>query len=364
MAILDMHGQALLDEFIEKRPMFEFMQDLVLEKIRSLLKENNLLVTAVEGRVKDVNSLAGKLELKGYKYKSLSDITDLLGCRVVTFYSAEVDKIASLIEKNFVVDWENSVDKRKMHSLDQFGYMSLHYICSIPKQLYFDEEHPEINEWRFEIQMRTALQHVWATAYHDTGYKSDIEVPREYIRALSRLAGILEIADEQFSEIIGDLAEYRRRVRALVKDKKFADLTLDGDTFRSYLELNPFDRLNQKIAAINKAEIAPQSFMPYLNIFLLLEFKTLADIEKLIADYSEEAYQLALLQLGNTDIDIVSSTIGVQNLCIVFILKYGSGEGGLKLFYDSIYGERESNIRAARRTYKQALTAHIIEEEE
>ena len=363
MAILDMHSQALLDEFVEKRPMFELMQNIVLNKIKDLLKENNLLVTTVEGRVKDPSSLAGKLELKGSKYKTLSDITDLLGCRVVTFYSEEVDKIASLIERNFDIDWENSVDKRKMHDLDSFGYMSLHYICSIPKELYYDEKQPEINEWRFEIQMRTALQHVWATAYHDTGYKSDVEVPKEYIRALSRLAGILEIADEQFSGIIGDLAEYRRKVKALVRDKKFADLALNGDTFKSYLELNPFDRLNQKIAAINKAEINPQSFMPYLYILLQFEFKTLADIEKLIADYSEEAYQLALLQLGNTDIDIVSSTIGIQNLCIVYLLKLGDGEGGIKLFYDALYGERKSNINSAKRTYKQALTAHIIDEE-
>ncbi len=363
MAILDMHCQALLDEFIEKRPMLELMQGIVQDKIKNLLKENNLLVTTVEGRVKEPGSLAGKLELKGSKYKTLSDITDLLGCRVVTFYSDEVDKIASLIEKNFDVDWENSVDKRKMHNLDSFGYMSLHYICSIPKEMYYDEKQPEINSWRFEIQMRTALQHVWATAYHDTGYKSDVEVPKEYIRALSRLAGILEIADEQFSHIIGDLAEYRRKVKALVRDKRFDDLALNGDTFKSYLELNPFDRLNQRIAAINKAEINPQSFMPYLYVFAEFGFQTLADIEKLIAEHSEDAYQLALLQLGNTDIDIISSTIGLQNLCIVYLLKSGDGEGGVKMFYDWLYGERRSNINSAKRTYKQALTAHIIDEE-
>lgn len=362
MANLDAHSQALLDDFIAERPVFIEMLDVVLNRIKALLKENNILVTTIEGRVKEVDSLRGKLELKGGKYKTLNDITDLLGMRIVMFYSDEVDKVASLIERSFKIDWDNSVDKRKMLNLDQFGYMSLHYICCIPPELFSDPEHPEINEFRFEIQMRTALQHVWATAYHDTGYKSDVEVPREYIRALSRLAGLLETADEQFSKIIRDLADYRRKVKTLVKDGKFEDLELNGDTFKSYLELGPFDKLNSKIASINKAEITEQSFLPYLEIFTKLGFKTLAEVEKMKEENFEDAYQLALIQLGNTDIDILASTIGVQNLCLVQILKNGYGEAGLKLFYEWLYGPRKTNERSAQRTYKQALLAHIITE--
>jgi len=363
MANLDAHSQQLLDEFIEERPLFIEMLDVVINKIKALLKENNILVTTIEGRVKEVSSLAGKLELKGGKYKSLNDITDLLGLRVVMFYSDEVDKVASLIERNFKVDWEDSVDKRKVLNLDQFGYMSLHYICCIPPELLSVPGHPEVNEFRFEVQMRTALQHVWATAYHDTGYKSDVEVPREYIRALSRLAGLLETADEQFSRIIRDLSDYRRKVKALVKDGKFEDLELNGDTFKSYLELGPFDKLNSKIASINKAEVTEQSYSPYLEIFVKMGLKTLADIEKLKADYFEDAYQLALIQLGNTDIDILSGTIGVQNLCLVYILKNGEGEPGLKKFYEWLYGPRKINENSARRTYKQALLANVISEQ-
>lgn len=363
MANLDAHSQKLLDEFIEERPLFIEMLDVVINKVKALLKENNILVTTIEGRVKEINSLAGKLELKGGKYKSLNDITDLLGLRIVMFYSDEIDKVASLIERHFKIDWENSVDKRKMLNLDQFGYMSLHYICCIPPELFEIPGHPEVNEFRFEIQMRTALQHVWATAYHDTGYKSDVEVPREYIRALSRLAGLLETADEQFSGIIRDLSDYRRKVKALVKDGKFEDLELNGDTFKSYLELRPFDKLNEKIASINKAEIAPQSFSPYLEIFIRMGIRTLADIEKLKSDYFEDAYQLALIQLGNTDIDILAGTIGVQNLCLVHILKNGDGEPGLKKFYEWLYGPRKANENSAKRTYKQALLANIISEQ-
>ena len=356
---MDMHCQMIMEEYLNNHASFEKMRDLVMDKIQALLKENSLLVTAVEARVKEEKSLAGKLELKGGKYASLSDITDIVGARVITFYSDEVDKIASLIEQNFEIDWDDSVDKRKMLDPDQFGYMSLHYICRIPKSMFFDEAHPEINEYRFEIQMRTALQHVWATAYHDTGYKSDVEVPREYIRALSRLAGVLEIADQQFSEINVELAEYRRKVRALVKGGKFEDLELNGDTFSSYLEIAPFEKLNAKIASINKAEIQAQSLAPYLQVFKRLGFKTIGDIEKLKADYADDAYRLAVLQIGGTDLDILAETIGIQNLCTVYIIKNGYGEKGMKQFFDILYGERERNLSSAKRVIEQAGTIDI-----
>ncbi len=357
---MDLHCQMIMDEFFEDQSTFEAIKNFTLAKIKSLLSESGILVTAVEGRVKEAKSLAGKLELKGSKYNSLSDITDIVGCRVITFYAEEVDKIAAIIEKNFDIDWENSVDKRKLLDTDQFGYMSLHYVCRIPESLFKDTTKPKVNQYRFEIQMRTALQHVWATAYHDTGYKSDIEIPKEYIRALSRLAGVLEIADKEFSSILGSLAEYRRKIHALVKDGKFSDLDIDSDTFRDYLALDPFGILNRNIASINKAEIQEGGMLQYIEIFKRFGFKTLQDIQDMIKNYSDDAYRLAILQLGDTDIDILMETIGVQNLMIVYLIKKGFGEGGVKLFYDSLYGERERNIEVAKDIVEKAKKISIM----
>jgi len=358
--MLDAHCESIMAEFRQNKPSFEKMKEIALETLKKSIADVGILVTTIEGRVKEEKSLAGKLELKGYKYNSLADITDIFGARVVTFYTYEVDKIAGILENIFDIDWNDSVDKRKALASDQFGYLSLHYICRIPKRLYDDPEHPEINEYRFEIQMRTALQHVWATAYHDTGYKSEIEVPKEYVRALNRLAGMLEIADAQFSGIIDELEEYRRSVKDFIKQGKFEDLALNGDTFKGYMDLDPFKALNSQIATINHAEIQQANANPYLEVFKMLEFTTIADIETMKKDYKDDAYKLAAYQLATTDLEILSSNIGVQNLCIVYIIKNGGAEMELRKFYDIIFGERDRNARSAKRSLEQAKSIGLI----
>ena len=336
MSNLDPHCQAILEEYRQAKQSCDEAAVKVRTMLEKVFKRSGLIVAAIESRVKTESSLAGKLELKGSKYASLADITDIVGVRVITFYTDDVDKVASAVEKLFKVDWENSVDKRKLHEIDSFGYMSLHYICSMDGFPY-----------RFEIQMRTVLQHAWANMNHDTGYKSGVEIPIEYRRSLSRLSGLLELADEQFSIIRADLADYRRRVQALVASGNLSEVPLDGDSFRSYLNMRPFDALNRRIASMNQAEIQETPLMQYMEVFRALQCKTLGDVDKLIKEYSEGAFQLACYQIGLTDLDIISSSLGPQDICIAYIVHSGAGKPGLKLLLDTLNGAADSNAMMA-----------------
>ena len=339
---LDAHCQAILEEYRAHHQEFEEKTEKIRLMLKGVFEKAGLLVATIESRVKTEESLAGKLELKGAKYASLRDITDIIGMRVVTFYSDDVDKVASAVDRLFDVDWENSVDKRKLHEIDSFGYMSLHYICSM-------EGFP----YRFEIQMRTVLQHAWANMNHDTGYKSGVEVPREYLRNLNRLAGMLELADEQFSRIRNELTDYRRRVQALVASGNLGEVPLDGDTFRSYLSLNPFQHLNKRIAAVNQAEIQEVNLMNFLSVFKFMGCKTLGDIEKMVKENADAAYQIACYQIGLTDLDIISSSLGPQDVCIAAILRSGVGKVGLKLLFDELNGPSEMNEAMAELLVEQ-----------
>lgn len=341
--VLDPHCEEILEEYRQSLPGFEQSRTDILDRLRQALDKAGIIVASMEARVKTEASLTGKLELKGGKYASLADITDIVGVRVITFYIDDVDKVASAVERLFEIDWDNSVDKRKVHEIDSFGYMSLHYICRLPGRPY-----------RFEVQMRTVLQHAWANLYHDTGYKSGVEVPREYLRNMNRLAGMLELADEQFSRIRTELTDYRRRVQALVASGNLEEVQLDGDSFRNYLALDPFGALNRRIAAVNQAEIQEVSLMNFLPVFKGLGCKTLGDIATIIKNYSEPAYQIACYQIGLTDLDIISSSIGPQHLCTAFVLRSDGGKAGLKYMLDLLNGPSEMNGEMAEFLFEQS----------
>ena len=306
--------------------------------LQAALHEQNIELNTFERRVKTEESLTGKLEKKGYKYRTLYDITDVVGIRVVTYYTDDVDKVAAIAKQIFDVDWKNSVDKRK-HQLNSFGYLSLHYICYL-------KEGP-LRTIPFEIQMRTALQHVWSAIEHDIGYKGAVKLPPEFVRQFSRLAGMLEMADDEFSRLRTTMTEYRRQVQSLVKSGHFSEVSLSSDSFSQFLELKPFQRLNQRIAAVNQAEIFPAPMMHFLPILENFRFTNLDDVKQFIVENSDDAYQLAVSQLAITDLDILSESIGLQNLCLVYAIKHGSGLYGIKAIYDTINGEQDSNTALA-----------------
>ena len=345
---MDLHCEMILEEYREQLPVFEQMKTEVLHVLREALDRSGLVVTAIEARIKTEESLRGKLALKGAKYATLSDITDILGARIITFYTDDVDRIAAMAEQLFEIDWDNSVDKRRLHQLDSFGYNSLHYICRLPGY-----------DLRFELQLRTTLQHAWASINHDNGYKTGVEIPREYLRRINRLAGILEMADDEFSRIRTEITDYRRRVQQLVQNGKLDDVLLDGDTFNSYLQARPFDALNKRIAAINQAEIQEVPLIRYLRVFNAFGCKTLGDVQRLVKQYEEDAYRLARHQLGNTDLDIISSAVGIQNICIVCILATGGGKMGLVRFFDAINGYNSQNEAIAEMTFNLAKSIQL-----
>ncbi|WP_036915306.1 GTP pyrophosphokinase family protein [Prevotella sp. P6B4] len=333
---LSPHCEALLQEFHNQRPELQQLENKVFELLQTTLRHQGIELNSIEHRVKTEQSLAGKLELKGEKYRSLSDITDLVGLRIVTFYTDDVDKVAAIVSQLFDIDWSNSVDKRKLHQLTSFGYNSLHYICRLHE-----------GSIPFEIQIRTALQHTWSAIEHDIGYKGAVKLPPEYRRQFSRLAGMLELADDEFSRLRTTMTEYRRQIQTLVKSGNLNEVTLSTDSFRSYLDLRPFDRLNQRIAAVNQAELFPASLMPFLPVLEHFGMESLGEVQAMVDELSDTAYQLALSQLAITDLDILSESVGLQNLCIVWTLKHGGNREEVKLIYDTIYGANDSNAYLA-----------------
>jgi ppGpp synthetase/RelA/SpoT-type nucleotidyltranferase len=339
----------IMEEYRESRADFKQLGDVVNDVLKTLIKENHIKILEVTHRVKAEDSLAGKLELKGDKYASLSDITDILGVRVICYFSDDIDSVASIVEKEFEVDWDNSVDKRAQLSPDAFGYLSLHYICSLTDTSKYPEN---ICGKKFEIQIRTVLQHTWAAIEHDLGYKTDFGIPRQIVRDFSRLAGLLELADKEFMSIRDNITAYSDNIRNRIANNEANDITIDLVSLREYVLHNHAMRdFLGKIAGVCNAEISDISPEVYLDQLHFLGKRTIGDLQDMLAENGEYALKLAKYSLGNTDLDILSSNVGLRYLCHAELVLKGYEQEKVQEFIAISVG----NAERARKQTKRLL---------
>lgn len=340
---MNLKNRMIMEEYRAARPEFVRLGDLVSGMLKESMGKLGTEVLAVEHRVKEEKSLAGKLELKGEKYRSLSDITDILGARVICFFSDDVDKVAAKIEEMFVIDWENSVDKRAQLNPDAFGYLSLHYICSLPEDQGYPEE---LCGKRFEIQIRSTLQHTWAAINHDLGYKSEFGVPRQIVREFSRLAGLLEIADERFVAIRDSLHQYGDEIRLQIAENRADEVPLDLISLKEFVAHNKALRgFMEEMAAISGAEIQDINPENYLHQLNWLGKKTLGDLQEMLREDRPLAMALARYTLKRADLDIISSNAALRYLCRAELLNRGYPEEQIATFLNL---SRNNPARAAR----------------
>lgn len=206
----------ILKEYDSSRNVLDNFDKTLLTLISSLLEQKNIRVHQVQTRVKNRSSLENKIIRKSEKYKVLNDITDIVGVRVITYFDDEVDLIATMIEEEFVIDQENSVDKRKIDN-DKFGYRSLHYVANLKKDRIKLPEYSSYGEQKFEFQIRTILQHSWAEIEHDLGYKGEFEIPTTAKRTFYRVAALLEQADIEFVKLKSNITEYETSLSQDIK---------------------------------------------------------------------------------------------------------------------------------------------------
>ncbi|MFI1570828.1 GTP pyrophosphokinase family protein [Streptomyces anulatus] len=215
----------------------EMYGQVVCGLLKHLIAEAGIMVQSVEYRVKTWQSAQTKIESAPDKYTGYESLTDLLGVRVITYFDDEVDLISELVEREFEVDEDNSVDKRALLDPDRFGYLSRHYILSLDPRRQSLIEYRKYAGLGFELQVRSLLQHAWAEIEHDLGYKSKSSLPVATRRQFYRLAGLLELADEQFRHLRDAHQSYSDEVHTKI-DASQMDLPLDQLTVQGFLETN------------------------------------------------------------------------------------------------------------------------------
>jgi len=227
-SIVDAYTRELKDQY---RLFASKTRDL----ISSVLDVKKLTPHSITFREKNPDKLREKINREAKNYDDpLSQVTDLAGVRIITYFPRDVDDILPLIEKEFEVDRENSVDKRKAADPSSFAYASVHLVVSLRPDRLALPEYALFKDMKCEVQVRTILQHAWAEIEHDVVYKSTEDIPFELRRRFASLAGLLEIADREFEGLREDEVNVRKAIAKHVS-KQDLDIAVNLDSLRSYL---------------------------------------------------------------------------------------------------------------------------------
>jgi Uncharacterized protein conserved in bacteria len=234
----------------------------VEELVQEILRDAMVDYHSVTSRVKTEQSAKAKIEQSPDKYGDFRDLHDLLGVRVITHLATQVDVAEKALKAAFDVDEDRSTDKASVLSDDEFGYRSVHLIVKLR------QDRAKLPEWRnfadiyFEVQVRSILQHAWAEIEHDLGYKASVAVPREIRRRFARLAGLLELADDEFDKLAGDADRHATKVDAAIRGGK--DVPVERDSVVALVSTDgPVRSADVAIARRTNRKLAPDTSQIY-----------------------------------------------------------------------------------------------------
>jgi putative GTP pyrophosphokinase len=231
----NMNPSQWTDDYRDVRPKYESLTRKVTSLLEALFEREDIK-SVVESRTKDIESFHGKITRPNKSYSNpLVEITDLSGIRVILYSLSDVERVASLIEREFIIDGDKSVNKSDQLDADRFGYLSQHYIVRVSESRRDLIEWSAISDLFAEIQVRTTLQHAWASVEHFLVYKNEMDAPRLLRRRLFRLSALFELADAELDQLITDrisqTAEYKKEL-----NEGNVHIEINVDSLKAYIQ--------------------------------------------------------------------------------------------------------------------------------
>lgn len=172
----------------------------ILNKESSVNRTRNPIST-VKSRLKSPESIAKKLEKKGFEVSfdsMMRNLNDIAGVRVICPYISDIYTVRDMLLKQ--PDLKLIVQNDYIENPKESGYRSLHLVMETPVYLSKTEHHV-----RVEIQLRTIAMDFWASLEHQLHYKNDAEVPDSIRRELFRVAETIAMTDREMEEIAIEL---------------------------------------------------------------------------------------------------------------------------------------------------------------
>jgi len=283
----------LTEKYMENDSLIELLKNNVQSTLIPIFSEKGY---AFLSRKKTIESLAEKIETG--RFSSFSDLDDLYACTVIVPTLLDEEEIIDIIKEYYriiEIKKRNSINK----SPEVFRFDNTRIICQL---IDHEEVKSEMFDLKFEVQIKTALEHAWSISTHAITYKAD-EISWKKMRLASQIKANIEQLDmllynfEKTSDFIAE-SPYERditkikfleQIKVFFENKTFPselrpkDLSRFVDNLFKVLEANKllkpnkideiFDYITKEIASDGKSNKIPQSLSLLQYILIILSKK-------------------------------------------------------------------------------------------
>ena len=282
--------------YSRNRALYEKLAHAVGSVIQTVLDSRNINYHSVTTRAKTIERYRSKALKKEYKDPH-SEIMDMAGVRVITYLDSEAAKVSEAIKESFQIIPEHSIDKSRELGTDRVGYRSIHFIATLGEKRCSLPENRMFSGLRFEIQIRSLLQHAWAEFEHDRNYKFKGVLPDRVKRRFAITAGALELIDREFDSIANIIDAVQEQVQEKVKT---GDLStqIDSTSLTTYLNKRFESLITKGVASgfVNDKRIVDELSVMGISTLEELNEAIPADLEKIVTKSEPQTSFMAILR--------------------------------------------------------------------
>lgn len=301
---------------------FEALSIWVDNTLKELCYHDDLIYD-FQVRQKGVESLLKKVKSQIEKGENFSDcqdvfnkINDLVGSRIMVFipmkiefihhmllnlHRVEIDKIKIHIYENDINKIAESVEKSAEEKSiplkiekNKTGYFGVHYILKPkPIDIFYQDANIEIFD-KFELQLRTIMQHAWSEIQHKVIYKPESKPDYEsYIKKtnFANLAGFVNQCDKTLENIFEHTSIFAPSYDLSAQEKEEISTSDKFEEFRK--------QINNLIQEFEQNNIEFSSFVLDAKRLLEEHQQDILELDKEIhrKDYLYTNFELAELYL-------------------------------------------------------------------
>ena len=213
----------------------EEIKDCILNDLSRRMTQSGIMFR-IFGRAKSVRSLEHKMQIKGDKYRAGAKIQDMIGVRIVLYFSEDVEAMEIFLCNDHL-------------DVSTFRPQRLNLVKKIPEKYLEDfhaalpKEYAPYLDDTYEIQIRTVFSEGWHEVEHDLRYKceEDWEGCDFFSRQLNGVIATLETAQWSMGAIFHEMAQknlVNGNYHAMLRNKlllRFADDDL-SEPLKNYLD--------------------------------------------------------------------------------------------------------------------------------